>query len=273
MSQDTDTRRSAIDERPGARLPGRVAVVTGGARGIGAGIARLFARHGAEVVVADQDLAGARATVAQIQTSAGSGIAARVDVTDSASARGLIDWAIEQLERIDILVNVAGIGSFAHFNDVSDDDFDRVMQVNVYGTFYCSQAAARHMVHRKYGRIINIASIAGVRAGEHRLSYGTSKAAVIGLTRQGARDLAPFGITVNAVGPGPVDTELTRTLHTDQTRNNYLKVIPAGRYGTIEEIADAALFLAGDAAGYVNGHILYVDGGYVSAGVAEATMI
>ena len=149
----------------------------------------------------------------------------------------------------------------------------RVMRINLNGTFYCAQAAAKIMSKQKYGRIINIASISGERAGEHRAAYGTSKAAVIGLTKQGARDLGEHGITVNAIAPGPIDTPLTKQIHTEWTRKNYLKLIPVGRYGTVDEIADAAVFLGGEAAGYVNGHILFVDGGYNSAGVAEASLI
>ena len=186
------------------------------------------------------------------------------------SVENLIAQTIKIFETIDILVNVAGVGGFGHFTEVSPDEFDRIMRINVSASLYCAQAAAKEMLKNKYGRIINVASIAGERAGEHRTAYGTSKAAVIGLTKQGARDLGRHGITVNAIAPGPVDTPLTREIHTEKTRTNYLKVIPAGRYGTVDEIADAALFLAGEAAGYVNGHTLFVDGGYVSAGVAEA---
>ena len=125
------------------------------------------------------------------------------------------------------------------------------------------------MVKQGYGRVINIASIAGLRAGIGRTGYGTSKAAVIGLTRQMALELGPLGVTANAIGPGPVETPLTAVAHSDVTREAYLDLIPVGRYGKIEEMADAAAFLAGEEAAYMNGHILYVDGGYTAIGIAR----
>lgn len=253
------------------RLADRVAIVTGAAGGIGEAVAHMFSDHGATLLVADLNADGVAETAEAVNAKGGTASSMQVDVSDPAAATALVAEAIAKHGKLDIIANVAGIGHFGHFNDLTPEEFDRVMRINVNGTFYCAQAAAREMVKRKYGRIINIASIAGERAGEHRPAYGTSKAAVIGLTRQGARDLGADGITVNAIGPGPVDTPLTREIHTDNTRTNYVKVIPAGRYGTVEEIADAALFLAGEAAGYVNGHILFVDGGYVSAGVAEVS--
>lgn len=253
------------------RLANRVAIVTGAAGGIGEAIAHMFADNGAALVVADLNAEGVAETAEAINAKGAAASSLQVDVTDHSAAQALVAQTIAKHGRVDIMANVAGVGHFGHFNDLTPEEFDRVMRINVNGTFYCAQAAAREMVKRQYGRIINIASIAGERAGEHRPAYGTSKAAVIGLTRQAARDLGADGITVNAIGPGPVDTPLTRKIHTANTRANYLKVIPARRYGTVEEIADAALFLAGEAAGYVNGHILFVDGGYVSAGVAEVS--
>ena len=255
------------------RLENRTAIVTGAAGGIGEAIACMFARNGAKIISADINFEGASKTASDIVAAGGVASPMKVDVTNVSEVKKLIDYAIHTYQQLDVLVNVAGVGGFGYFNDVSPEEFDRIMRVNVNASFYCAQAAAREMVKQRYGRIINVASIAGERAGEHRVSYGTSKAAVIGLTKQGARDLGGQGVTVNAIAPGPVDTPLTRQVHTDATRSNYLKVIPAGRYGTVDEMADAALFLAGEAAGYVNGHILFVDGGYVAAGVAEANAI
>jgi NAD(P)-dependent dehydrogenase (short-subunit alcohol dehydrogenase family) len=251
------------------RLDKRVAVVTGAAGGIGEAIALAFATEGATVVVADINQPGAAATLKKIREAGGTGSSQRVDVTDVADARRMVADVVAAHGQIDVIANVAGTGFRHSFLEAEPDDFDRVMRVNLMGTFYCGQAAAREMAKRRYGRVINIASIAGNRAGAGRTAYGTSKAAVIGLTRQAALELAPLGITVNAVAPGPVDTAMTRVTHNQLTRETYAKLIPAGRYGTPEEMADAAVFLAGEKAGYVNGHILFVDGGYTAAGIAN----
>lgn len=170
---------------------------------------------------------------------------------------------------MDIIANVAGTGFRHSFLDATAEDFERVMRVNLIGTFNTGQAAAREMAKRRYGRIINIASIAGNRAGAGRTAYGTSKSAVLGLTRQAALELGPLGITVNAVAPGPVDTAMTRVTHNQATRDSYAQLIPAGRYGTVDGMADAAVFLAAEAAAYVNVLILYVDGGYTAAGISS----
>jgi NAD(P)-dependent dehydrogenase (short-subunit alcohol dehydrogenase family) len=145
--------------------------------------------------------------------------------------------------------------------------FERVMAVNVSGALFCGQAAARDMATRHWGRIINVASISGQRAGLGRTAYGTSKAAVIQLTRQMAMELGALGITANAIAPGPVDTAAARAGHTPETREVYLRMIPVGRYGETGEMAAAALYLASEDAAYVNGHVLDVDGGFMAAGI------
>ncbi len=251
------------------RLQDRVAIVTGAAGGIGEGIAHAFAAEGARLALTDINADAVEATAAAIRAAGGVAEATALDVTERAAVDALVADTVARHGRLDILANVAGTASFGHFLEVEAEEFERVMRINLHASFYCAQAAAKEMAKRGYGRIVNVASIAGSRAGEARTAYGTSKAAVIGLTRQAARDLAPSGITVNAIGPGPVDTALTRATHTENTRTNYRRHIPAGRYGTVAEMADAAVFLAGEAAGYVNGHILFVDGGYEMAGVGE----
>ncbi|MEK9682940.1 MAG: 3-oxoacyl-ACP reductase family protein [Rhodospirillaceae bacterium] len=251
------------------RLKDRVAVVTGAASGIGQGIAHLFSENGARIVAADKNSRGLEETISAIEKRGREAISVEMDVTVPSDSTRMINTALETFGQVDILVNVAGTGQRHSFLEATPDEFDRVMKVNLYGTLFCSQAAGREMVKKGYGRIINIASIAGERAGSGRTAYGTSKAAVIGLTRQAALELGPQGVTVNAVGPGPVDTPLTRVTHNEETREGYKRYIPLRRYGTIDEIADATLFLAGEAASYMNGHILFCDGGYIASGIAS----
>ena len=250
------------------RLRDRVAIVTGAAGGIGQAIALAFAAEGATVMAADINEIGAAETLKEIREANGTGSSCRVDVTDVDNVRQMVADTVSAHKKVDIIANVAGTGFRHSFLDAEAEDFERVMRVNLIGSFNCAQAAAREMVKQKYGRIINIASIAGTRAGAGRTAYGTSKSADMGMTRQGALELGPQGITVNAVAPGPVDTPMTRVTHNDVTREGYQRLIPAGRYGTVDEMADAAVFLAGEKAGYVNGHILYVDGGYIAAGIS-----
>ncbi len=248
-----------------------MAIVTGAAGGIGEGIAHAFAAEGARLALTDINADAVEAMAAAIRAEGGVVEVTALDVTERTAVDALVADTVARHGRLNILANVAGTASFGHFLEVEAEEFERVMRINLHASFYCAQAAAREMAKRGYGRIVNVTSIAGSRAGEARTAYGTSKAAVIGLPRQAARDLAPSGITVNAIGPGPVDTALTRATHTENTRTNYRRHIPAGRYGTVVEMADAAVFLAGEAAGYVNGHILFVDGGYETAGVGEYT--
>jgi NAD(P)-dependent dehydrogenase (short-subunit alcohol dehydrogenase family) len=221
-------------------------------------------------VCADISLETAQATADSIANNERQAIAVATDVTQSDQVERMVEQSITTFGQLDILVNSAGAVSIAPFLDVSAQDFQRLMRVNVEGTLYCAQSAARQMTKRGYGRIINIASIAGQRAAFGRTSYGTTKAAVIGLTKQMALELAPAGITANAIGPGPVSTPLLLNALSDEGLEKYLELIPAGRLGTVEDIADAANYLAGEQASYVNGHVLFVDGGYSAIGVRDA---
>jgi NAD(P)-dependent dehydrogenase (short-subunit alcohol dehydrogenase family) len=246
------------------KLAGRVAVITGAGNGIGQAIARTFAGEGASIVSADIDLSAAEATAAGLPTRA---IATETEVGEYEACVAMIERAVEHFGRVDIMVNNAGVAPMSRFLELERAVFERVMAVNVSGALFCGQAAARDMATRNWGRIINVASISGQRAGLGRTAYGTSKAAVIQLTRQMAMELGALGITANAIAPGPVDTAAARAGHTPETREVYLRMIPVGRYGETGEMAAAALYLASEDAAYVNGHVLDVDGGFMAAGI------
>ncbi len=245
----------------------RIAFVTGGAKGIGAEVCARFASLGHHVIVADLDFDSAASTASDLQKAGALASALEIDVGKPES----ISAAFAQVERdhgrCDILVNSAGIAKVFPFIDFPLDNFLATMNVNVTGTLLCSQAAARLMVKHGWGRIVNIASVAGMRAvGSGRTAYGTSKGAVIALTRQMAVELAEHGITANAVSPGPVDTPMTQVLHTAQFRSEYSKAIPMNRYGTCGEIASAVVYLVSEDARYVTGISMPVDGGFLSSG-------
>lgn len=245
----------------------RVAVVTGGAMGIGAEVVERLARAGNSVVIADRDMTASSDLTAQLREDDLSVSATAIDVADAGAIAAAFDTIARNYGRCDILVNCAGIAKVAPFIDFSLEEFERTMNINVTGTLLCSQHAARLMIPHRWGRIINIASVAGMRAvGTGRTAYGTSKGAVIALTRQMAVELAEYGITANAVSPGPVDTPMTQLLHSEQFRNAYAKAIPMNRYGTVSEIAAAVQFLASNEASYITGISMPVDGGFLSSG-------
>ena len=245
----------------------RIALVTGGAMGIGAEVCAHLAAAGHFVLVADQNMPEATATAHQLTGLGGKAMAVSLDVGSAPSIAQTFSMIGNDFGRCDMLVNCAGIAKVFPFLDFPLDHFVATMNVNVTGTLLCSQAAARLMLPKQWGRIVNIASVAGMRAvGSGRTAYGTSKAAVIALTRQMAVELAEHGITANAVAPGPVDTPMTRTLHTDQFRTEYTKAIPMNRYGATSEIAAAAMYLVSEAAAYTSGVVLPVDGGFMASG-------
>jgi 3-oxoacyl-[acyl-carrier protein] reductase len=249
------------------KSPARVAVVTGGAMGIGADVVERLARIGHHVVIADRDEAASAAMVTQLQSQQLSVTAITMDVGHAGTIATAFDAIAKAHGRCDILVNCAGVAKVASFIDFPLAEFERTMNINVTGTLLCSQHAARLMMRHQWGRIINIASVAGMRAvGTGRTAYGTSKGAVIALTRQMAVELAEHGITANAVAPGPVDTPMTQLLHTAQFRAEYSKAIPMNRYGTVSEVGAAVQFLASDDAAYITGIAMPVDGGFLSSG-------
>jgi len=246
---------------------GRVALVTGGAMGIGASVGQALGAQGMTILVSDIDMAAAEKTVARFREQ---GIRCRslhMDVSRPESIEAAFAEAEKEHGRCDVLVNCAGVAKVYPFLEFPLENWLATFNINVTGTMLCGQHAARLMARHRWGRIVNIASVAGMRAvGTGRTAYGSSKAAVIGLTRQMAVELAEYGITVNAVSPGPVDTPMTRVLHTDKFRQEYSAAIPMNRYGTTDEIAAAVSFLASDGAAYVTGIAMPVDGGFLSSG-------
>ena len=257
--------------------PQRVAVVTGGARGIGLAIGQWFLAHGYRVALLDVDLATLTLATEKLATSHGEDavLAVHCDVSDPAQVQRAIARVDSVFSRIDALVNNAGIAVFKPIGETSFQEWRSVLSVNLDGAFLCSQACVpimRRTSAQDGGAIVNIASISGLRASTLRVAYGTSKAAIIQLTKQQAVELGTVGIRANAVAPGPVDTEMAKLVHSVAIRSDYHDVIPLNRYGTVEEIAASVGFLCSPAASYINGQVLAVDGGFESAGVGLPTL-
>ena len=238
---------------------GKTAIVTGAARGIGLEIARQLAEGGARVVLVDvleDQLKEAAGNLPGAETV----LTFTVDVTDEAAIEALFDEVIEKAGRVDILVNNAGITRDDLLLRMDADDWDRVMAVNLKGTFLMTKHASRYMVRQKAGRIVNMASVSGLVGNPGQANYSASKAGVVGFTRTVARELARKNVCCNAVAPGFIDTEMTRVLR-EKAKENALAAIPLRRMGTVEEVARTVCFLAGDDAAYITGHVLPVDGG------------
>jgi 3-oxoacyl-[acyl-carrier protein] reductase len=245
---------------------GQVALVTGGGQGIGQAIALRFAREGADVALVDVNRETAEAVGRAIQTL-GRRVAVRVaDVSDYASIQAAVIEIAVELGRLDVLINNAGVEKRAPFLEIRPEDWQRQLDVNLSGTFYCTQAAAREMAKRRYGRIVNISSVAGLIGPIDLAAYGVSKAGVIGLTRAAALDLADSGITVNCIAPGPIETELMLGAWSAEALRERPQHGAIPRFGTVDEIAHAAAFLAAPDSGFITGITVSVDGGAVAAG-------
>ena len=246
----------------------RIAVITGGASGLGEAAAYRFARDGVAVAILDIDSDRVEAVARAIVNMGGEALPLVVDVCSAESVDRAFDAVEAWKKPADILVNSAGLMSVVSLMECRAEQWARIMSVNVTGSFLCAQRAARGMIAQRYGRIVNITSVSATRAGVGRVAYGTSKAAVAGLTRQLAMELGRHGITANSVAPGPVMTPMTAQAFNVETQDVYTAMIPAGRFGLVEEIADAIAFLAAPGSGYINGVMLPVDGGYLAAGVS-----
>lgn len=248
-----------------------VVIVTGGARGIGLAAAHWFLQQGWRVALWDIDATTLAATERALADPVRV-LALVVDVSQAAQVTQATAQTGGRWGRIDSLVNNAGIAVFKPLGDTSFDEWQAVLATNLNGPFLCTQAVVPWMLKRGRGSIVNIASISGLRASTLRVAYGTSKAALIHLTKQQATELGTQGIRVNAIAPGPVDTEMAKAVHSPAIRADYHDVIPLERYGTPEEIANGIGFLCSDAASYVNGQVLAVDGGFDAAGVGLPTL-
>jgi 3-oxoacyl-[acyl-carrier protein] reductase len=249
----------------GPRFQGKVALVTGAGAGIGRGIALRLASEGATVIATDVVGERVAETRRQLLEVSPAGTGMELDVTDPDAVSRVYADVQRQFGRIDLQVSNAGIAERTPFLETSAAQFERVLRVNLTGVFLCGQAAARLMKNAGGGRIVNISSVSGQAGGIGRAAYGASKAAIINLTQTMAVELAPHGILVNAVAPGP--TQVERTAHAPAQRNAFLSRMAIKRYATPAEIAAAVAFLCSEDAGFVTGHVLNVDGGFAAAGV------
>ncbi len=244
-------------------LSGRVAIVTGGSRGIGRAIAERLAGSGAAVVVNYRgNAAAAEATVATITAAGGTAIAIQGDVSQPEDVEHMVKTTLERFGHIDILVNNAGITRDTLLLRMKESDFDEVIATNLRGVFLCTRAVLRPMTKQRFGRIINITSVVGLTGNAGQANYAAAKAGILGFTKSTAREMASRGITVNAVAPGFIETEMTDALN-EETRKAILATIPLGRFGQPAEVAGLVCFLASDAGAYISGQTLTIDGGMV----------
>ncbi|MFB5191533.1 3-oxoacyl-[acyl-carrier-protein] reductase [Alicyclobacillus fastidiosus] len=244
-------------------MEGKVSIVTGASRGIGRAIATLLGANGGRVVVNYQGREDAAKETAQlIEAAGGEAIVERADVSAAEDAKRLVDVAVAAFGRVDILVNNAGIARDGLLMRMKDEDWDDVLNTNLRGAFYMTRQVARPMMKQRDGRIINITSVSGIMGNAGQVNYSSAKAGMIGLTKASAKELAARNITVNAVAPGYITTEMTEVLGDDVTKH-MLSAVPLGRPGTPEDVAAVVEFLASNAAQYITGQVLNVDGGMV----------
>ena len=242
------------------QLANQVAIITGGARGIGREIALAFAREGADLALFDVNPEQLEATAGELRELGHRAEGLLVDVTDGKQVEDGVAKVLDKLGRIDILINNAGITKDGLLIRMDDAQWDRVLNINLKGTFLCTRAVAKHMLKQRRGRIVSIASIVGIIGNPGQANYAASKAGIIGMTKSVAKELASRGITCNAIAPGFVKTEMTEAMP-EEAKQRLQSAIPMGMLGEPRDVAQAALFLVSEAARYITGHVLVVDGG------------
>ncbi|MBI2882698.1 MAG: 3-oxoacyl-[acyl-carrier-protein] reductase [Candidatus Methylomirabilis oxyfera] len=245
---------------PATGLEGKVAVVTGGSRGIGRAIALGLSARGAKVAICARNPEAAQKVVAEMEAAGAEGMAVAADISREAEAEGLIQAGIKRFGRLDILINNAGITKDGLLIRMKEEDWDMVLDVNLKGAFFTTRAALRPMLRAQSGRIVNISSVAGTMGIPGQANYSASKAGLIGFTKAVAKEVASRSITVNAVAPGFIETEMTAVLSEDR-KKSYLGQIPMGRFGAAEEVAALVSFLVSEAASYITGQVITIDGG------------
>jgi 3-oxoacyl-[acyl-carrier protein] reductase len=241
-------------------MKGQTAVITGGGRGIGKAIAESFARRGVNIVIVDINSDIAAETAAHIATLGVKSLPVTANVSKPSDAASILEQAVKEFQKVEILVNNAGITRDGLLMRMSEDDWDAVIDINLKGTFLCSKEAVRVMSRQRYGRIINISSVVGFMGNAGQANYTASKAGVIGLTKTTAREYAGRGITANAVAPGFITTAMTDALP-ENIKSEMLKLIPLNRFGSVDDVATAAMFFASPEAGYITGQVIHVNGG------------
>lgn len=239
---------------------GQVAIVTGGARGIGKAIAEGFAKKGVNLAIADVNIEAAKETAAELTQHGVKTIALKLDVSNSGEVKKAFEEVLNEFGRIDILINNAGITRDGLILRMKEEDWDAVIDINLKGVFLCCREAVKTMSKQRYGRIVNITSVAAFMGNPGQANYSASKAGIVGLTKTIAKEYASRGITVNAVAPGFIKTAMTDAL-SENVKQEMMNMIPTGRFGAVEDVANAVLFLSSPDSGYITGQVIHVNGG------------
>jgi 3-oxoacyl-[acyl-carrier protein] reductase len=239
---------------------GQVAIVTGGTRGIGKAVAKELAKRGADLIVAGRSLDTAKEAAASLAELGVRALGVKLDVSNSEEVEKIFEEIRKEFQRIDILINNAGITKDGLLLRMREEAWDSVLDINLKGVFLCSREAIKDMAKQRYGRIVNISSVAAFMGNPGQANYSASKAGIVGLTKTVAKEYAGRGITVNAVAPGFIQTAMTDVLQ-DNIKEEMKKLIPLGRFGTVEDVANAVIFLASPDSGYITGHVIHVNGG------------